>query len=398
MRHIIRIGIIVSAAIIGCASPVCAQLDDDEKSYQAFKIKKGQTGPAGGEMVTISPLPLGNGVIFFRNGRDNTPLTGTYRLVISNTKYAIADFVKGLAHGDWEDYHYNSLYWKGSFARGYSADGKSFTYENDYTAERTRQGGVLRHYIAHYKNGQVREEIFYNENGNREGNVKTYDKSGVVTAESNYVDGIRTGIQRTVLRDGYVEEVEYNEKGRKEGHYAKFYPNGNVVEQGVMDREEKKTGRWIFGYENGNPKEEAEYLSGRLHGLKRTWFEENLPESEENYKNNFLDGRVVYWQREPHQITSEGSYLAGDRHGVFKVYHDGILWREAIWFENREVGNKIYDNGKLQLVQLLDETGSLTDVAKYDNTGKRTYRNSGYKKHTSIEISEDASGVIDVKF
>ena len=396
MRHKIRIGIIIAAAVVGYASPLSAQLEDDDRNYQAFRIEKGQSSPAGGEMLTISPLPLGNGVIFFRNGRDNTPLTGTYRLVISNTKYAIADFEKGLAHGDWEDYHYNSLSWKGSFARG-RYDGKSFSYEDDYTAETTWQNGVIRHYIARYKDGRVREERTYNANGRREGNEKTYDGNGVVVDDRTYTDGIIT-MRKTRLRDGYLEEVEYNEKGRQEGRYAKFYPNGNVVEQGVMDSEEKKTGRWIFGYENGDPKEEAEYLSGRLHGLKRTWFEGNLLQSEENYNNNRLEGRVVYWQREPHRITNEGSYLEGDRHGAFKVYHDGILWREAIYVEDREVGSKIYENGKLQLIQLLDETGSLTEVAKYDDTGKRTYRNREYKKHKSFNISEDASGVIDVQF
>ena len=397
MRHKIRIGIIISAAVVGCGSTVSAQLADDEKSYEAFKIEKGQTGLAGGEMVTISPLPLGNGVIFFRNGRDNTPLSGTYRLMIDRSRHAIADFVKGLAHGDWEDYYNNELQEKASYSRGLY-DGKVIVYGDDYTSEYAFEKGIIRHYVARYKNGQVREEPAYNVNGNREGNMKTYDENGTVIDDVPYIDGTITGIRRTRRQDGYLEEVEYNENGRRLGHYALLYPNGNVAERGVRNNERQKTGHWFFGYENGDPKAEAEYRNGFLHGLKRTWFEGNLPESEENYVNDMLDGRVVYWQREPHRITSEGSYLEGDRHGVFKVYHDGILWREAIWFEGREVGSKIYENGKLQLVKLLDETGSLTEVAKYDNAGKRTYRNSGFKKHKSIDISEDASGVIDVKF
>lgn len=383
------------------AAPLLAQIDDD-KSYQGFRVEKGaENVPADGELLTIAILPLGNGILYFRSGKDNTPLTGTYRFIIHNKRYVIGDIVKGLAHGNWEEYFYDGLYEKATYKHG-RYEGKIYLYQGNPAAdadhaEYTIKDGKTQHFIAYHKNGQIKRERQYNADGRVQGNVKTYDENGKVVEETNYVNGQIHGKRMRILHGGDIEQSNYVE-GKQTGKYTRLYPNGKLKEKGTYDEEGKKTGAWTFGLENGDLKSEEEFLADRTHGMKRVYFSGNRLKSEEFYTNGKLNGKVAYYEEQPHTLANEGHFSDGRRHGVFKVYHNGILWKEAIYKEDREVGNKIYENGKLQIVKLLDETGSLTDVAKYDQAGKQVYKNQRYKKHRFFDIKEDPSGVIDIEF
>lgn len=373
--------------------PSMAQVDDD-RSYKGIRID-GKSD--GGEIITVNVLPLGNGILYFRDG-GRTPLDGTYRLIVHENMYYIGTISKGLANGDWEHHSYGRLYEKGTYKKGV-AHGVFKQYDSSgYTANFTFHEGKPKHYIAHYTaNNRLRQERFYDENGELHGKVTTYDENGGIIAESNYENGYKQGVGMHKNRNGHTIICEY-QYDRKIGSYAELYPNGNVVEKGTYSAGEKKEGLWVWGEENGDIKMEAHYEGGQLNGIKREYYKGNKLKSEEGYANGKLSGPVLYYDEAPYLKTSEGTFLDGDRHGVFKVYHDGILWRETIYQNDRLVGKKEYAEGKLQIIQLVDETGAMVDVGKYDKSGKRVYRNQNYRTPTTLRLKEDAYGIIDVEF
>lgn len=384
--------------LTACGFPAMAQVNEEKETYQGIKVAS-LSDLGNAEPLTISILPLGNGIIYFRDAQNRTPLNGTYRFIVHKNKYYVGEISKGLAHGQWEEHFYGKLYEKATYKNG-ELDGKLMQYNHHtseaHYAEYTVEKGVFLHYVARYENGQVKEERFF-KNGRRHGNTQVFDENGNVVGEANYENGVRQGRQMSTSKKGEAVSQEYR-NGKKHGEYVHLYANGNLKEKGYYDDKQLKTGQWLYGQENGDLEKEENYRANKLHGSKREYYKGNRLKSEEEYDDGRLSGNVVYYDEEPYQKTSEGTFLAGKRHGVFRVYHDGILWRESIYSENKEVGKKEYAAGKLQILKLLDATGSMVEVEKYDNSGKQVYKNQSYKKHTSVKLKEDAHGVIDIEF
>ncbi len=380
--------------ILSCASLV-AQIDDG--AYQGFKVNKNAKEP---DIVTIHVLSLGNGVCQFSEGTNRKPLQGAYHIIIKRNKYYIGNFRKGIANGTWEEYFYNSLYEKGTFKDG-KYDGKVYEYgsnglENKYPGVSTVRNGVMQHYISYFSNGQIEKERFYDENGQFHGEMITYNKEGKVIGIENYQHGYQNG--KSMLEDsqGYKTTSEYT-RGKITGEYCRFYPNGNIQKKGTYDENGKRCGEWVYRAENGDLQLVEHLLNDQLHGEVRNYYKGNVLQCIEEYAKGELNGKRTDYDESPHVISQETMYANGRREGEFKIYHTGILWREGVVKNGRTIYEKEYQDGKLQIVRLLDEEGDLVNVEQYNGSGQKTYKNKNYKKHPSIQLKENSSGVIDVE-
>lgn len=376
---------------LACLS-MTAQMKDG--TYEGFKVIKNQEGP---DIITINVLSLGNGSCRFSEDESKKPLDGTYHIIVNRHRYATGNFAKGIANGDWEEYIDDELYEKGFYKNG-KYDGKAHAYKrlSGYHTIYDMKEGVIQHAVTYYESGQLHIECFYDENGKRNGDEITYDKDGNVIGKQHYLHGSYHGKQMEIGSDGYKKTSEYN-NGTRVGEYCRLYPNGNIAEKGTYDENGNKTGKWIWGQENGNISTEATYLDGKLNGEERTYYKNGLPKRVAEYTNGKRNGKTVYYNEEPHVISEEGMFVDEQRHGEYKIYSGGILWKVQLYQNSTAVSEKVYENGKLRTLRLLNENGSLVNVEQYNNAGKKTYENKEYKKHPSVKLKENASGVIDVE-
>ncbi|MDR2916714.1 MAG: hypothetical protein LBV74_18115 [Tannerella sp.] len=389
--NIRKILLLFVIALSGCEY-LSAQMR--EGSYQALKTSKENTV----ETVPVHVVPLGNGLFHFNEGDPRKPLEGTYRFTVNRVEYHIGNFKKGFADGDWEHFRNNKLLEKKTAYKNGLLDGKHVRYEEDGTEDYvyTYKNGLKQHYISWYSGGKKREERFYDENEYLHGEMFTFDADGNVKDEKRYRHGSREGVQVETDQDGYKVSQEYADD-KKYGVYSKLYPEGNQCEKGTYDENAKKTGLWTSWYADGSPNTEEHFLNGILNGEKRTYYTGKKLKSEEDYMEGKLHGRKIEYDEDPHRVSREMTYSEGDLHGAFKIWHNGILWREGAYQDGKMIYEKEYADGKLQIVKLLDENDALIPVEKYDNTGKRTYKKTDYRRHPAVILKESASGVIDVE-
>ena len=371
-----------------------AQVRDGD--YKGARVKNGKPDPASD--VTINVLSLGNGVLLFTEKK--APLNGCYYFEINGRRRTIiANFAKGVPHGEWTDYMYDDVHQKGMFKNGKS-DGKFYTYgyENGGVSRMvTYADGVRQHDIDYHQNGQTKEECYFDENGKKHGEEITYNSDGAVIKETRYSHGLLHGRQMRTDSRGVQEFKTYNNGDLVlEREHIQRYANGNKKETGAFDSKNKKTGKWTFWNEAGTIVQEEHYLNGMLNGERKVYDADGKPRSTEEYTDDKLNGKRIEYD-ENKKVTYEYNYSNGELNGLFKAYNDGKLWRECLYDNGRILREKEYKNGKINVLRLIDDTGKLVDVQEYDASGNPIKRNKNYKKHASIKLKEDASGIIDVE-
>ena len=105
----------------------------------------------------------------------------------------------------------------------------------------------------------------------------------------------------------------------------------------------RKDGKWIEWYDNGNKWSEAHYVEGKENGKWICWHENGNKLAEGNYVAEKKDGKWIYWH-ENGKKRLEGNYVSGKQVGKWIYWkYNGNKWSENIggkwiyWYEN---GNK----------------------------------------------------------
>jgi len=401
----------------------------EEGVYQGFKVKKGSKDI--GDIISIKVSRSSK--TYYYSDENDKPLTGCYHIIVNSGKYVVANFSNGTRDGEWTKYmNYSSgdkVVEKGFFKNG-CYDGEyveSYSDRKIYRFKDCKQ----QHYIAYHSNGQLETEKFYEE-GKLHGKVKEYDKKGELIKESEFVNGKKHGKWLFIGYDGHSTLSHY-ENDIQVGEYVVTYRNGNIYEKGEYDSAGKKTGLWIRKEENGNLREEQNYLNGEYHGEVKKYNNGKLSRFEE-YANGKRHGKDI-WYREYPVMREERTYENGEIYGIEKYYYDnGELqltyyhqegmyiktfyyqgyenagYTESYYKIDKKVGpnstatstymvkEKEYDkNGKLKSLSLLNEKGQMVVVQEYNTAGKATKTNKDYKKHTSFTLKENDSGIIDIE-
>lgn len=106
-----------------------------------------------------------------------------------------------------------------------------------------------------------------------EGNFVNEKKQGVwkifknnfVTADEEYVYGLKNGVAHQYYDGGEVFEESHWINGKQDGDYQVFYKNGQPYIQCKM-KFGMRHGLFLVFYENGQPEREAEYINNLRHG------------------------------------------------------------------------------------------------------------------------------------
>jgi len=371
---------------------VSASAQMKKGKYYAYEVKKGQQFP---EIVVITVFDHDSFCRKFIDEKAEKTLDGTYLISENGNSFHIGSFTKGIPNGEWKRYYRGEPEKKTAYVNG-KLDGKFYTYAEDgsvYAGEAYKDG-IIQHRISRYENGQLCAEVFYDENGKIHGRVVKYNEEGRLIEEENYAHGKKHG--KFIDVDEPYETI--NESEYKNGIlvYSKStFSDGSIKSENVYNEEGKKHGKSIValsGYisheethENGVKKEEKDFFkNGNLRSHKI------YDENGEKY--------AAYYHENPHYMTEEYHYEGGKKHGFSRRYESKDQLRDETFYKyGEDLYRKEYNNGKIKAIYVIDETGRLTKVEEYNSQGKKTYKNDTYKKHPSIRLKEDASGIIDIE-
>ena len=158
-----------------------------------------------------------------------------------------------------------------------------------------------------------------------------------------------------------IEKIDYK-YGKKNGYSLIFsyekYPEGKVISKELY-LNDKKEGKALYYFANGNIKEEINYVNGKRQGIAKEFDESGKVTVISEYQNNYLINRERI-----NRID-----LNGMKQGTWKIFQDnGNLYKEMFYVNNILEGiYREYDNnGKLYLT-LRYEDGKIKEDEKKDN-------------------------------
>ena len=227
----------------------------------------------------------------------------------------------------------------------------------------------------------------------------------------SYLPFIFSGLLITLFSLSATAQVNQTDaKGKKQGSWRKSYPNSSVLVYDGIFKDDMPVGTFTYYFPSGAKKaviehgfkggksavlmffEDGQLLSdGFYHKEKKDSLWYNYAQSgelisAENYKNDLLQGKSVYYYKEgqlmEHKLQAERkvNYQAGKLQGVYQqFYYNGKLKTEAtfekglkqgIWTEYNSAGQKVvtmkYDKDLLHgWLYTFNKDGSLLNKVLY---------------------------------
>jgi len=158
--------------------------------------------------------------------------------------------------------------------------------------------------------------------------LNTYFETGKLKAQTNYVDGSRSG----------------NRKGIKNGIEKVYYQMGQLAYQ-VNYIGGKRDGKLVWYDKKGNKLSEINYDHGKISGVQKNFFAYNEKvKSSVNYKNDKKEGLEKQYY-DNGQLAMSVNYIHGKKEGIQREYtYDGKLYSEVTYVNNyKEDMQKWYD-------------------------------------------------------
>lgn len=274
--------------------------------------------------------------------------------------------------------------------------------------------------LLKYENGNIKEDI---ETVDENIDIKNeYDQAGNLIFSGSYKNNVPVGIHRKFDANGdVINSFIYNNNGnllsegivdkdgKKEGKWKYFYENGKIKAEGnyVSNQEQ---GQWTFYYNNGNVEQKGEYKNGKYNGLWTWYYENNSVKKEENYYNGKEEGESIeyndlgeiiakgeYFEGEKegewfyyvNDHKEIGAYVTGLRDGKWKYYYDNDnLQFEGIYIQGNPDGKHKYyfPNGELKEEQYYLQGIKEKHWKKYDENGNVLIVIS-YKEDNEVRIN-----------
>lgn len=262
--------------------------------------------------------------------------------------------LEGRKRGKWIEYHRNgNVAQEGYYTRGLkhglfkSFDSKANLltleeFDMGILVEGSEQIKVLDIQNTYYPDGSIRSTGGYNEQGLKEGIHRIYDNVGAVVDGKMYNNGIQVG-------EGIVDK-----QGFYQGLWKHYYPTGELKSEGSYV-DSKRDGEWVFYFISGGIEQKGTYAEALPHSLWVWYYENGEVLRREFYRRGYEDGESVEYDSNGEVITEgeysngskegewfyklgdhteKGSYLAGERHGVWKY----LYFNEKLYFEGEYMG------------------------------------------------------------
>ncbi|MFN8309805.1 MAG: toxin-antitoxin system YwqK family antitoxin [Chitinophagales bacterium] len=174
--------------------------------------------------------------------------------------------------------------------------------ENSYV-----EGEKSGPWIDYHPNGKKSQEITYS-GSNRNGLQTKWNKDGMKTFETNFVNDKEDGIHKEYNNSVLVMEQGYS-NGQKNGVYKKY---NSTTKKPIIDaayKDGEKDGDWKeFDPNSGKPTVQSTYTNGKLEGEYKEWDDKGTLIIDGHYANGKKDGEWTVIRRGE---TLHESYVNG---------------------------------------------------------------------------------------
>tara|TARA_B100000674_G_scaffold56903_1_gene39600 strand:- start:11313 stop:12263 length:951 start_codon:yes stop_codon:yes gene_type:complete len=181
------------------------------------------------------------------------------------------------------------------------------------------------------------------------------------------------------------------------------YKESQVVEEGNYT-DDKKTGKWIFYYNNNKVKQILTYADNRPNGHAVFYYKNGNKKEEGTWKNNKWVGNYTYYY-ENGEVRNDWKYnQSGQRTGVQKYYYEnGQLMIEGEWLNGKEAGTIVeyYEDGSVKSERTFQngtlDTGMTKKYSPQEKEGKVTVKKTsentseGLDKEKKIIVKKSVS-------
>ncbi|MFW6222428.1 MAG: toxin-antitoxin system YwqK family antitoxin [Bacteroidota bacterium] len=268
-------------------------------------------------------------------------------------------------------------YWKTYYRDGtLKSEGNRENFKLDSTWKFNRPDGELAMIINY-------------EQGLKDGLRITYSDDEIITEQ--FKEDIKQGWKKVFFQDSTLKREVLFENGKKEGYEKVYdregniislmeYDNGFLVSREFINRRDKqgrKQGPWKTFYSDGTIKSAGSYLDGQKHGIFKNYDREGNLENIEKYekgKKAVRDKSVADYEIRKNyypdgSIKTQATYLDGKMDGIRREYDK----------QGNITGAYVMDQGKVVGEGIVDKTGMKQDEWKeYYESGR--LKAEGYYK------------------
>jgi len=179
----------------------------------------------------------------------------------------------------------------------------------------------------------------------------------------------------------YIKENHSKFTETSVGQSYKYYANNNAIKSvGVLNKEDKKIGKWTFYYENGLTSALHNYTNGELDGEVLEYYENGKLNTYATYNNGKPNGDYKIYHYATGTLREEGKLVSGKLEGVLKRYNArGVLTSTEEFKDNAT-------NGKLEIYRAKGSLDYKTEMIgdKYLNSATYYYNNGNLLKEYKI--------------
>jgi len=237
-----------------------------------------------------------------------------------------------------------------------------------------------------YNSGKIKKEEYY-KNGKLNGYMKSYSEKGELLSSQRYVKGKiyvedknetqKAIVKKTYHKNGIIKTEGAFLKNKPVGIHRKFSTKGNIIDsktfsenswvaaKGIVDKKEKKQGKWTYFYKNKNIKATGAYKDDKNIGKWKYYFENGNIEQKGQYNNNGeLTGEWI-WYFENGNINKKEEFINNMNEGIFIEYDiDSNIINKGKYYNGYKTGEWIHSVGDdLQKGKYYE--GKKTKVWKY---------------------------------
>lgn len=322
-----------------------------------------------------------NGAVNENVNYDKGELNGLYESYYpSGSLKEKSTFVNGKMNGAYEEYYEGGgLSEKGQVRKGVKTETYEYTRTGrQYAQYKCKSNGLpvsitfwdesgkeiykkedvngLTEYDIFYPDGNLRAHMKLNEDGNKNGLVTVYYRSGAKSVEANYKDGVTHGWYTAWHTNGKkMNETEYTD-GVRNSYMTAWYANGNKQHEGWY-KGDVKQGLWRYYYQNGKLKTEIYYLNDNTDGWFKDYNVNGMLTDIYYYDKNINVGRTCF--------DNSGNRADSVRFSDKPVYVKHSHWLQPAHIVESEFYMKCFSaNGKAVKRYI---TGAVCEELNYNN-------------------------------
>ncbi len=191
----------------------------------------------------------------------------------------------------------------------------------------------------------------FDSNGNRDGLWKgTYEKSKRLRYQGVFKNGKELGVFKYFddTKAGSLIAIRDFSKGDGSCYTIFYDQKNNVVSEGTLVNKLPEKIWKYYHFESSDIMSLENYKDGKLNGIKKVFYKNNVLAEQSNYKDGVLDGKYVKYA-ENGKLIEESNYDNGDLHGKAIFYDgEGNLILKGQYKKGKRTGIwETYENGKL---------------------------------------------------